>query len=125
MIERIREVLDTIGDDAQGRKLVTQVLQAAADYVRAVTAMEGELLGTLADGEERRQLTERLDRNRTLAHNALIDALNICTRYLGKGYPDLPPGGIYPEPAHLMDRNRRAIGDWAGRVVTEFFTTRR
>jgi hypothetical protein len=87
--------------------------------------MESELLTTVADGEERRTLSERLDRNRTLAHNALIDALNGSSRYLAENYPDLPPGGIYPEPSPLMDRNRRAIGDWAGRVVTEMFVGRR
>jgi hypothetical protein len=112
-------------DDQQGRELMRRALVAAADYVRTVTAMETERLTSSAEGEERRSLTEQLDRNRTLAHNALIDALAISSRHCARHHPEeIPAGGIYPEPADLIDRNRRAIGDWAGRVVDELFRAR-
>lgn len=125
MKKLLAEVLEMLADDQQGRKLVDHVLIAAAYYVRTVVAMESALLTTLAEGEERRELTEHLDRNRTLAHNALIDSLNICVRYLNIQYPgQCSVGGIYPEPSQLLDRNRRAIGDWAGRIVNELFTSR-
>jgi hypothetical protein len=115
-----------MSDDPHGQELVGRALVAAADYVRAVVAMEAGLLTTRAEGEERRSLSEQLDRNRTLAHNALIDALVISSRYCARHHPeDIPAGGVYPDPDHLMDRNRRAIGDWAGRVVDELFRARK
>ena len=126
MKNRVQCILNELGDDQQGKKLVGAVLKATAEYVRAVTLMEAELMASTLDGAELRNLTEILDRSRTLAHNALIDALNICTRYLTNNYPDMnPANGIYPEPSHLIERNRRAIGDWAGRIVHELYTTRR
>ena len=125
MKKRLLQALELIGDDLQGRKLIDQALAAAADYVRAVIAMESGLTTSILEGKELRDLTERLDRNRSLAHNSLIDTLNISARYLSRTYPECPPGGIYPEPSHLLDRNRRAIGDWAGKIVQEIFIGRR
>ncbi len=125
MKARISEILAVIGDDQNGRKLLLEVITKAGDYVRAVTVMESTLLVTKATGEELREMSTLLDRNRSLAHDALIDSLNISSRYLAKNFPAAPAGGIYPEPSHLLDRNRRAIGHWAGQLVNELFTERR
>jgi hypothetical protein len=124
MKDQINELCAQLGDDQNGRKLLLDVMLKAADYVRAVSVMEATLLVSNAEGKEHRDMAALLDRNRSLAHDALIDSLNISCRYLAKHYPEVPAGGIYPEPTHLLERNRRAIGDWAGKIVNELFVNR-
>lgn len=125
VLERIRQVVRVLGDDPSGQSLVKDVLRRVGDYVTAVNRLEVELL-VGGEGAEYRQEIEELDRRRSQGHDALIDAINICCRYLMKQYPDrVPPGGVYPEPGHLINRNRRAIGDWAGAVVAGLFASRR
>src|SRR5512133_26213 len=121
----IRKAVLILKDDSAGTSLVRDVIKRCGEYVSAVTSLEAGCL-MCAEGEEYRQQTAELDMRRSQCHDALIDAINISCRYLVRHYPaDLPPGGIYPEPSHLLDRNRRAIGDWAGRVVSELFIKRR
>ena len=125
MKKRLHRILLIIGDDATGRQLIGKVLSTAIGYVQAVATMESELLLTLQDEADLRVLTKSLDDRRTAAHNALIDALNSCTRYLVRTCPECNEYGLYPEPIHLIERNRRAIGDWAGKIVQELFVERR
>lgn len=124
-VAQVRRVMAAAKDDPAGTGLVLDVIRRSGEYVVAVNLLEAELMKSGEGEEHRRQICES-DRRRSQCHDTLIDAINISCRYLAKQYPgELPEGGIYPEPAHLIDRNRRAIGDWAGRIVNELFTTRR
>jgi hypothetical protein len=124
--ELIKMALQQAEGDEVACRLIRDVLRCAEQYVAAVCQMETDLLFADPEGALYREQVQALDQNRSLAHNALIDAINICNRYLRKLLGDaMPPGGIYPEPSHIAGGNRRAIGDWAGRVVEQFFRARR
>ena len=124
-LKQIRTAILLLKDDPAGSSFVRDVIKRCGEYVSAVNTLEAACLMS-AEGEEYRQQTTELDMRRSQCHDALIDAINISCRYLARHYPgDLPPGGIYPQPSHLLDRNRRAIGDWAGQVVTQLFIKRR
>lgn len=127
--KRVTEILDIASGDEKVSSLVQEVLDKAVGYVSAVFKMETTLVTQRyrLEGEELRELTERMDRLRRIAHNALIDSIRICNRYLFKTYGnDIPAGGVYSkDPMHLSgETNRIAIGDWAGEVVLSFFSDR-
>ena len=117
-------------DDSDGIKLVKAVLSCAIKYVDAVYTQSTEIVTERKDlnGELIRELTEKLDRLRTYAHNSLIDSIYIANRYLFKiyGADKIPVGGVYSgDPIHLLNPPQRdAIGDWAGELVNEVFSKR-
>ena len=76
------------------------------------------------EGEDLRELTEVLDKNRKLAHEALISDLHIFNRYLLKNYEDAPIGGLYSKSPDSI-RDRVAIADWAGELLAALFNERR
>lgn len=125
-LELIKQVVQQTEGNEVACRLIRDVLRCAEQYVAAVCQMEAELLFANPEGALYREQVQALDQNRSLAHNALIDAINICNRYLRKVLGEaMPPGGIYPEPGHIASGNRRAIGDWAGRLVEALFVARR
>jgi hypothetical protein len=96
----------------------------ALNYVNAVNALEYYIIHGGDDQDE----IQRLDQRRTIAHNSLIDSIKIVNRYLFTNYgvDIIPAGGVYSdEPLHLTTENRRAIGNWAGKLVSEVFDKRR
>lgn len=122
----VKQVIMQVSGDVVSCRLIRDVMNKAQGYITAVCEMEAELLFANPEGPLYREQVQALDQNRTLAHNALIDAINICNRQLRKQLGDsMPPGGIYPEPGHISSGNRRAIGDWAGKLVEALFVTRR
>lgn len=125
-LELLKKVLELVEREPVACRLIRDVLRCAEQYVAAVCQMEAELLFADPEGALYREQMQALDQNRTLAHNALLDAINICNRYLRKLLGEaMPPGGIYPDPEHITNANRRAIGNWAGKVVEELFVARR
>lgn len=122
----VRQIIEQSDREEVLCRLIRDVVRCAGTYVSAVNELELELLCADPTGQQYRDTIENLDRNRTLAHNGLIDSINICNRYLRKLLGDaMPPGGIYPEPDHIANGNRRAIGDWAGKLSNELFCHRR
>lgn len=125
-LELFKKVVALVDREPVACRLIREVLRCAEQYVAAVCQMEAELLFADPEGPLYREQVQALDQNRTLAHNAVIDALNICNRHLRRVLGDaMPAGGIYPDPEHIASANRRAIGDWAGRLVDQLFRTRR
>lgn len=128
---RITHILYLSKGDPQATDLVMTVILKAAGYVGAVVSQEATLRCSRESSspEEIRELTARLDRNRTIAHDALIDSINICNRYLSRSPlgSAVSPGGVYSSaPVHLRAPvDRAAIGDWAGTLVNDLFTDRR
>lgn len=125
-LKLLKQVVMLVGNEPTACRLIRNLIGCAQQYVAAVNLLETELLLGDADAAGYAGEMESLDHKRTLAHNALIDAINICNRHLRTVLGDaMPPGGIYPEPSHISTGNRRAIGDWAGRLVGELFMARR
>ncbi len=120
---RILNIIKILMNDATGINLIADVLNKTLNYVNAVNILEHYVM---LGGDDQDEI-HRLDQRRTLAHNALIDSVNICNRYLFKNYKDaVPPGGVYSDdPLHLSPENRRAIGNWAGKLVSDVFENRR
>ncbi len=93
-IQNIKLAAKVAAGDVTGLSLIAAVTNKAADYVSAVTATEAHLLAGGALGDED---YIRLDKVRTLSHNALIDAINntataICSVSTGD---ELPATGIF------------------------------
>lgn len=125
-LELFKKMLGLVEREPFACRLMRDVLRSAEQYVATVCQMEAELLFADPEGALYREQVQALDQNRTLAHNALLDAINICNRYLRKLLGEaMPAGGIYPDPEHIASANRRAIGDWAGRLVEQLFQVRR
>lgn len=128
--ERVRSVVNLVRGDKKAIELIGAVLTRALNYVTAVYTMETQMPQVIlfAEQGERMHTAARLDRNRSLAHNALIDEMKICNRYLFKtfGREVIPPGGIYSsDPIHLTSNTYRyEIGTWAGEVVNSYFKER-
>jgi len=120
---RIKTVLSIVKGDETAERFVAVVLTKAHQYVSAVCTLETYLLtaGDSVDPVER----ERLDMLRSIAHNSLIDSIAICNRYILERFEAVPVGGVYDGSIlDLRDKNRRAIGDWAGDLVSELFDFR-
>jgi len=125
-LKLLNDVMVLVKNEPTACRLIRNLISCAQQYVAAVNLLEAELLLGDAEAAGYTGEIEALDQKRTLAHNGLIDAINICNRHLRSLLgDDMPPGGIYPEPSHISRGNRRAIGDWAGRLVFELFTARR
>lgn len=123
-LENLLYIIKILNDDTVGIKLTAEVFQKALNYVNAVNSLEHYLI---LKGDDKDEI-KRLDQRRTLAHNALIDAIKIANRYLFTHYGTevIPAGGVYSgDPLHLSKENRKAIGDWAGKLVFEVFMSRR
>ncbi|MBA4372243.1 MAG: hypothetical protein C0402_05225 [Thermodesulfovibrio sp.] len=127
---RIQKILIKVKDDPQATKLIEGVFSAALRYVTEVYTQSTTLAlkRTTSDATEIGPLATRLDQNRTIAHNALIDSIKICNRYLFTKFgPEvIPVGGIYSsDPTHFTSNAYRShIGDWAGSLVEEVFSNR-
>lgn len=120
---RIKTVLSIVKGNETAERLVAVVLTKAHLYVSAVCALETYLLTAAGavDPVER----EHLGRLRSIAHNSLIDSIAICNRYILERFEAVPVGGVYDGSIlDLRDKNRRAIGDWAGDLVSELFDFR-
>lgn len=121
----LKPLLDCTRHDDTMRLLIKDLLLRATEYVAAVNALECTLLLANHDDATYRDQVQAQDQARTRAHNALIDVINICNRRLRGLLGDaMPAGGIYPDPSHIIAGNRRAIGDWAGRLTHTLFCRR-
>lgn len=127
--DRINNIIATVNSDNNATDLVQETLNKAVKYVETVYNMETQLsiYRFRAEGEEYRSIAERLDSLRKIAHDAFIDSIVICNRYLFRNFGStIPAGGIYSEdPMHLSVIDRMAIGNWAFDLVKDYFIERR
>lgn len=117
-MSRIEDIKALVSEDATALKLINSVERSIDRYADTVLTMQTTLSSARfrLDGQELRELTVRLDRNRHTAHESLIDSIRIANRYLFKTYgaETIPAGGVYDaDPLHLKYNNRDAIGQWA------------
>ena len=118
--ERYKQIADLLDEitDKKGLRLVQELVEKCANYVRITEEMEEfikkhEIRDTPI--EKYQQYFKSIDERKRLSHNALISQLSIVNRYLFK-HPVIenrvPIGGIYSlDPNSIRDRN--AVGDWA------------
>lgn len=116
--ERFHQLLTVVGDDVTAQRLIQDVKACILRYHDTVISMDRTLHAQRyrVEGEELRDLTQRLDTLRHTSHERLVDSVVIANRYLFKTYgKKVPTGGIYTEsPHHLVGSpDRCAIGSWA------------
>lgn len=127
---RYKKVIEITGHDEVAAKLLEGLIDAGTRYFSKVVEMEHRMASARfrLDGEELRELTETLDRSRRLAHESLISSLHVFNRYIVKEYGEELKeagieGGIFPKPEAIRDRI--AIADWAGELLTGIYENRR
>lgn len=125
-MDRLNIISRLVSQDEVAVSLLEKLLSTAEAYFGKVVLMESQLKTARLrlEGEDLRELTEVLDKNRKLAHEALISDLHIFNRYLLKNYEDAPIGGLYSKSPESI-RDRVAIADWAGELLAALFNERR
>jgi hypothetical protein len=126
-LDRFEMVVRVIAENEVACSLMEKLLSAAERYFCKVFEMETKLkIARLrVDGNELRELTENLDKNRSYAHEALISDLHIFNRYVMKEFADeLPVGGIFNREPELI-HNRVAVADWAGDLLSAVYQNRK
>lgn len=117
-MSRLSIIKEVVAGDTTAIRLLTSVSAAIRRYGDCVFSMERSLQSARfrMEGEELRDLTVRLDRNRHTAHESLISSIIAANRYLFRtfGVGTIPVGGVYDgDPLHIKYNNREAIGEWA------------
>ncbi len=119
--EKINEFIKVISEieDSECLDIMEELIESASDYVRRVNVLEiGLMVGRYnKEGSEYREYIEKLDKQRSNAHNALISNVKIINRLCRKN--NLPP--IY----RGNEDERIEVAEFAQKVVEELFNTRR
>lgn len=117
--EKINEFIRTIAEsnDIECLDLIEDLIYSAGDYVRKVNALEiGRMVGKYnKEGSEYGEHIEKLDKQRSEAHNALITNVKIINRLCRNN--NLAP--IY----NGNEEDRIEIAEFAQQVVDELFST--
>jgi hypothetical protein len=117
-MSRLESIKEVVFSDATAVKMLNSVKTAITRYAETVFTMEQRLRSARyrLEGQELIDMAMRLDQNRHIAHESLIDSVKIANRYLFRTYgtDTIPAGGVYDaDPLHLKYNNRDAIGEWA------------
>ena len=119
--EKIHEFIRTISEsnDRECLDLMEDLISSASDYVRRVNVLEiGLMVGKYnKEGAEYLEYIEKLDKQRSDAHNALITNVKIINRLCKNN--KLSP--IYSG----NEEDRIEVAKFAQQVVEELFSTRR
>lgn len=119
--EKINEFIRTISEskDRECFNLMDDLISSASDYVRRVNVLEiGLMVGKYnKEGAEYREYIEKLDKQRSNAHNALITNVKIINKLCKNN--DL--ASIYSG----NEEDRIQVAEFAQNVVEELFSTRR
>lgn len=126
-LERFEAIIAIVSHDDVAVSLLDKLMDSAERYFGKVCEMErGLKIARLRmEGEELRERTEHLDKSRRYAHEALISNLHIFNRYILKEFTgDIPFGGIYSKAPESI-RDRVAIADWSGELLTALYMNRK
>jgi len=119
--EKIHEFIRTISEsnDRECLDLMEDLISSASDYVRRVNVLEiGLMVGKYnKEGAEYREYIEKLDKQRSNAHNALITNVKIINRLCKNNNLELIYSG--------NEEDRIEVAKFAQQVVEELFSTRR
>ena len=126
-LDRLEISIRIINSDEVACSLLEKLLSSAEAYYCKVFEMEARLkIARLRlEGEELHELTENLGKNRHYSHEALISDLHIFNRFIVREYgDDVPVGGIFnKDPDDIRDRI--AVADWAGELLTAVYQNRK
>lgn len=119
--EKINEFIKVISEteDSECLDMMEELIGSASDYMRRANVLEvGVMVGKYSkEGDEYREYIEKLDKQRSNAHNSLISNVKVINR-LCKNH-NLPL--IYEG----NEEERVKVAEFAQKVVDELFSTRR
>jgi hypothetical protein len=119
--EKIKEFTRTISEskDRECLELMEDLISSASNYVRRVNVLEiGLMVGKYnKEGAEYREYIEKLDRQRSNAHNSLITNVKIINRICRNNNLPLIYNG--------NEEERVEVAEFAQNVVDELFSTRK
>ncbi|KZL90796.1 DUF3232 domain-containing protein [Clostridium magnum] len=119
--EKINEFIKVISEteDSKCLDMMEELIESASDYMRRVNVLEiGVMVGKYSkEGDEYREYIQKLDKQRSSAHNSLILNVKVINR-LCRNH-DLPL--IYEG----NEDDRVEVSEFAQKVVDELFSTRR
>ena len=106
-------------DDSDYLDLAKDLVISASEYVHSVNALEISIIVDkyTEDSTEYRESIEKLDKQRSIAHNALITKVKIVNRICRAH--EIPIIFVGNEEARIE------IADFAHELVAEFFNNRR
>ncbi len=113
----LKEITDLVNIcDSFERELVEEMINSAADYVRAVVAMETVAANVRGlEGAAFREERTSADKSRSMVHNSFISLVNSVNRLCDKKkLSRVYTGG----------EERRAYGDFAMEIVRTIFEAR-
>jgi hypothetical protein len=119
--EKINEFIKVISEteDSECLDMMEELIGSASDYMRRVNVLEvGVMVGKYnKEGDEYREYIEKLDKQRSNAHNSLISNVKVINRLCrNHGLPLIYEGN---------EEERVAVAEFAQKVVDELFSTRR
>ena len=126
-LERLEMIVRLVQQDEVAVSLLEKLMESAERYFCKVVEMESRLkvARLRLEDQELRDLTEVLDKTRHLAHEALISSLHIFNRYVLKEFgDDIPVGGLFNKNPEAI-RDRIAVADWAGELLSALYKERR
>lgn len=119
--EKINEFIRVISktEDCQCLDMMEELIDSAGDYLRRVNVLEiGIMVGKYSkEDNEYREYIEKLDKQRSNAHDNLISNVKIINRLCRIN--NLPP--MYQG----NEEDRVEVAEFAQKVVDELFSTRR
>ena len=123
---RFNEIIRIISGDEVAVSLLNTLIDSIERYFYTVVRMETKLkvLRFRLEADALQSLTIDLDRQRHLAHEALISNLHIFNRYILKEFDEVPVGGIFSEDPTMI-RDRIAVADWSGKLLCALFANRK
>ena len=125
-LKRFEQVVQIVSDDEIALSLLEKLLDKAEGYFCKVFEMETrlKLARFRMESDEFRSFATNLDQNRRLGHEALMADLHIFNRYVLKEFKEIMPiGGIYSKDPETI-RDRVAVGDWAGELLSAIYQNR-
>lgn len=119
--EKINEFIKVISEneDSECLDMMEELIESASHYMRRVNVLEiGLMVGKYnKEGNEYREYIEKLDKQRSNAHNALISNVKIINRLCRNNNLLL----IYEG----NEEDKIEVAEFAQKVVDELFSTRR
>lgn len=119
--EKINEFIKVISEteDSECLDMMEELIGSASDYMRRVNVLEvGVMVGKYnKEGDEYREYIEKLDKQRSNAHNSLISNVKVINRLCrNHNLPLIYEGN---------EEERVEVAEFAQKVVDELFSTRR
>ena len=121
-VETLQKLFIAFRDDQEILEEIESALMTFESYHRAIYELEIKrrlYSGGAVEGDAYREMLTRLDKTRTINHNALLSQVNILNRIAAEG--NLPPfyDGTVSEERPFRREVANAVLDYVRRIIVE------